>query len=342
MSKEKKKKKGLAKKIWFVIGLVFFFTLGSLAATAQHEINGTLGLMNQNTKDDLDNVDLSGIDMKFDSDVINILLIGIDKSKKRTANNMEMNNTDTMMIATMDLRHNKLKLTSLMRDMYIPIAEPKSTTSKLNSAYASGGVKCLYKTIAQNFGIKLDGYAIVNLDAFVSVINEIGGVELDLTESEAYNLNNTNYIPKRRFRNVVEGKQVLNGWQALGYCQIRHGKKGDPKWAVYSKSGKADDYGRTERQRLCMQAMFKKVKSMSLSKWMNIIKVVMPNITTDIKTDEIYSYVLKIIQMGTTEIEQFRLPVDGTFTEQTIGGQEQLVPYIAANKKRLYDFIYNK
>lgn len=341
MSK-KNKKKSLAKRIWFIAGLVFFFVIGSLVATAQHKIDGTLGLMNQNTKDDLDTVDLSGIDMNFDSDVINILLVGIDKSKKRTEHNMEMNNTDTMMIATMDLRHNKLKLTSLMRDMYIPIAEPKNTTAKLNSAYSAGGIKCLYKTIAQNFGIKLDGYAIVNLDAFVSVVNEIGGVELDLTESEAYNLNNTNYIPKRRYRNVVEGKQVLNGWQALGYCQIRHGKKGDPKWAVYSQSGKADDYGRTERQRLCMQAMFKKVKSMSLSKWMDIIRVVMPNITTDITNDEIYSYVLKVIQMGTTEIDQFRLPVDGTFTEQTIGGQEQLVPDIASNKKQLYDFIYAK
>lgn len=341
MSK-KNKKKSLAKRIWFIAGLVFFFVIGSLVATAQHKIDGTLGLMNQSTKDDLDTVDLSGIDMNFDSDVINILLVGIDKSKKRTEHNMEMNNTDTMMIATMDLRHNKLKLTSLMRDMYIPIAEPKNTTAKLNSAYSAGGIKCLYKTIAKNFGIKLDGYAIVNLDAFVSVVNEIGGVELDLTESEAYNLNHTNYIPKRRYRNVVEGKQVLNGWQALGYCQIRHGKKGDPKWAVYSQSGKADDYGRTERQRLCMQAMFRKVKSMSLSKWMDIIGVVMPNITTDITNDEIYSYVLKVIQMGTTEIEQFRLPVDGTFSEQTIGGQEQLVPDIASNKKQLYDFIYAK
>ena len=111
---------------------------------------------------------------------------------------------------------------------------------------------------------------------------------------------------------------------------------------MYSQSGKADDYGRTERQRLCMQAMFKKVKSMSLSKWMDIISVVMPNITTDITNDEIYSYVLKVIQMGTTEIDQFRLPVDGTFSEQTIGGQEQLVPDIASNKKQLYDFIYAK
>ncbi len=341
MAKNKKKKK-LAKRIWLIVGIVVFFTIGSLVATAQHKINGTLGLMNLNSKDDLDSVDLSGIDLNFDSDVINILLVGIDNSKKRTETYGDVNNTDTMMIATMDLKHNKLKITSLMRDMFIPIAAPKNADGKLNSAYSAGGIKCLYKTIAQNFGIKIDGYAIVNLDAFVSVVNEIGGVELDLTDSEAYNLNNTNYITKRRYRNLTTGKQVLNGWQALGYCQIRHGKKGDPKWAVYSKSGKADDYGRTERQRLFMQALFKKVKSMSLSKWMNIVKVVMPNVTTDVKTDEIYSYVMKAIQMGTTDIEQFRVPVDGSFQEQTIGGQQQLVPDLASNKSQLYNFIYSK
>lgn len=337
-----KKKKSILKRVWLCIGMIFFFALGSLVAIAQHKIDGTLGLMNLNTKDDLDTVDLSGIDLKFDKDVINILLVGVDKSKKRTENNIDVNNTDTMMIATMDLRNNELKVTSLMRDMYIPIAEPANRTGKLNSAYPAGGIKCLYKTIATNFGIKLDGYAIVNLDAFVAVVNEIGGVELDLTESEAYNLNNTNYIPKKRFRNVKVGKQKMNGWQSLGYCQIRHGKKGDPKWAVYSKSGKADDYGRTERQRLFLQALFKKVKSMSLSKWMDIVKVVMPNVTTDITTDEIYSYAYKVIQMGTTDITQFRVPVDGTFHDETIGGQEQLVLDIPRNKTELYNFIYGK
>lgn len=51
------------------------------------------------------------------------------------------------------------------------------------------------------------------------------GVTLELTESEAKNLNNTNYIKRKKYRNLKVGKQKLNGYQALGYCRIRHGKR---------------------------------------------------------------------------------------------------------------------
>jgi anionic cell wall polymer biosynthesis LytR-Cps2A-Psr (LCP) family protein len=139
---------------------------------------------------------------------------------------------------------------------------------------------------------------------------------------------------------LKEGKQVLNGYQAMGYCQIRHGKRGDPKWGVYSLSGKADDYGRTERQRLFMQALFKKVKTLSLNQWMELAEVILPNVTTDIKRDEIYKYAFNLIQMGTTEVDQFRIPVDGMFTTQMIGGQSQLIPDIPATKAELQKIIF--
>lgn len=77
----------------------------------------------------------------------------------------------------------------------------------------------------KNFGIKMDGYMEVNFDAFVNVIDELGGVEVNLTESEAINLRQTNYIKRRKYRAVKKGKQIFNGYQALGYCRIRHGKR---------------------------------------------------------------------------------------------------------------------
>ncbi len=350
MAKQKarqKKKKKVWKKIFFVFGLVFSAVTGSILATAKWNLDQRLGLMQYDEKSALRSVDLEGIDVAFDSDIVNVLLVGIDSStnKKRsssTINRSNSQNTDTMMIATMDLKNKKLKVTSLMRDLYVPIAEPKNADGKLNSAFSSGGIECLYKTIAQNFGVKLDAYALINLDAFTDLVNEIGGVELTLTESEAYNLNNTNYIIKKRHRNLKAGKQVLNGYQAMGYCQIRHGKRGDPNWGVYSLSGKADDYGRTERQRLFMQALFKKVKSMSLNQWMDLAKVILPNIKTDIKTGEIYKYAVNIIKIGTTEVEQYRVPADGMFQSQMINGQDQLVPDLPKTKAEIRKNIFGK
>lgn len=339
--KNKKGKKKVVGKVFLVIGIIFSMALGSIAATAQYKLNGSLSLLNFDTKDSLDKVDISKYDTVSDSEIINILLVGADKNLDEQNTGDAARRSDSMMIATLDMKHKKLKVTSLMRDMYVEI--PGHGSQKLNAAYSLGGIKLLYETIVSNFGIKMDGYAEVNFDAFVDVINAVGGVEATLTESEAVNLNDTNYIKRKKFRNVKVGKQILNGYQALGYCRIRHGKWTNGHYpAVLTASGKGDDYGRAERQRLVIQALLKKVKSMSLNKWMELIDVILPNVKTDLKKDEIYSYMLAVVQMGTTELSQYSLPIQGGYTSQSIGGQSCLVPDIPKNKDALYNFIYKK
>lgn len=339
--KNKKGKKKVVGKIFLVIGIIFSMAVGSIAATAQYKINGSLSLLNFDKKDSLDKVDISKYDTVSDSDIINILLVGADKNPDEQNTDGASRRSDSMMIATLDMKHKKLKVTSLMRDMYVAI--PGHGSQKLNAAYSLGGIKLLYETIVSNFGIKMDGYAEVNFDAFVDVINAVGGVEATLTESEAVNLNDTNYIKRKKFRNVKVGTQVLNGHQALGYCRIRHGKMKNGHYpAVITASGKGDDYGRAERQRLVMQALLKKVKSMSLNKWMELVDIILPNIKTDLTKDDIYSYMLAIVQMGTTELNQYSLPIQNGYTSQSINGQDCLVPDIPKNKSALYNFIYKK
>lgn len=339
--KEKKGKKKVVGKVFLVVGMIISMALGSLVATAQYRINGSLNLLNFDSKDSLDKVDISQYDTVNDSDIINILLVGADKNLDEQDSSDAARRSDSMMIATMDMKHKKLKITSLMRDMYVEI--PGHGSQKLNAAYSLGGIRLLYETVVSNFGIKMDGYVEVNFDAFVDVINAVGGVEATLTESEAENLNDTNYIKRKKFRNVTVGKQMLNGYQALGYCRIRHGKwKNGHYPAVLTASGKGDDYGRAERQRLVMQALLKKVKSMSVNKWLELIDIILPNIKTDLSKDKIISYMTAIIRMGTTELNQYSLPIQDGYTSQKIGGQDCLVPDIPKNKSALYKFIYEK
>lgn len=301
--KNKKGKKRKVGRVFLVIGIILSMALGSMAAVAKYKADGILSLVNQDKDNALNSVDISEYDTVSDSDVINILLVGADKNLDEQDSEGAARRSDSMMIATLDMKHKKLKVTSLMRDMYVEI--PGYGKNKFNAAYSFGGIKLLYKTIASNFGIKLDGYAEVNFDAFIDVINAVGGVEATLTESEATNLNDTNYIRRKKYRNVKVGTQVLNGYQALGYCRIRHGKwKNGHYPAVLTASGKGDDYGRTERQRLVVQALLKKVKSLSVDKWMELIDVILPNVTTDLDKDSIYSYVLAVVKMGTTDIKQ--------------------------------------
>ncbi len=337
MGKTKKKSRGkIIGRVLLVLGLIMSMTMGSAAAVVVHRGDAMLDLINYDDQDTLSSVDLSRYKLDKDTDVVNILLVGADKNNDEQDKDVDRR-SDSMMIATLDVKHNKLKITSLMRDMYVQV--PGHGGRKLNAAYSFGGIKLLYETIADSFGISMDGYAEVNFDAFVNVIDELGGIEVTLTESEAKHLNSTNYIKRKKYRNVKVGKQVINGYQALGYCRIRHGKRqADGKLpGVYTASGKGDDYGRTERQRLTMQAILKKVKALSPEE---LAEVVMPNITTDVSKKKIYTYMMAVIQMGTTELHQSVIPIEGAFTSQSIKGEECLVPDLAANKSALKKFIF--
>ncbi len=340
MGKSKKKGKGrIIARVFFVLGLILSISVGSFAATVMHKGDNMLGLINYDNKNSLSTVDLSQYELDKDTKVVNVLLVGADKNNDEQNSDVDRR-SDSMMIATLDIKHSKLKVTSLMRDMYVEI--PGYGKKKLNASYSLGGIKLLYKTVAKNFGVKMDGYAEVNFDAFVNVIDKIGGVEATLTESEAKNLNDTNYIKRRKYRNVKVGNQILNGYQALGYCRIRHGKRQpDGKLpGVYTASGKGDDYGRTERQRLTIAAILKKVKTLSVNEWMDLIEVVLPNVKTDISKEQIYSYVMAVVKMGTTELHQFSLPIEGGYSGQVINGEQVLVPDLSANKSALKKFIF--
>jgi len=339
--KNKSGKKRVVGKVFLVIGILISMAVGSMAATAQYRVSGSLNLLNYDKTNSLDKVDVSKYDTLSDSEIVNILLVGADKNLDEQNAGGAARRSDSMMIATLDMKHKKLKVTSLMRDMYVEI--PGHGSRKLNAAYSFGGIKLLYETIAKNFGIKMKGYAEVNFDAFVDVINAVGGVEATLTESEAVNLNDTNYIKRKKFRNVKVGKQVLNGYQALGYCRIRHGKwKNGHYPAVLTASGKGDDYGRAERQRLMIQALLKKVKSMSINKWLELVDIILPNVKTDLDKDEIYSYLMAIVKMGTTELKQYSLPIQNGYTSQKINGEDCLVPDLEKNKKALKKYIFEE
>ena len=106
--------------------------------------------------------------------VLNVMLFGEDKSSDGVSR------SDSMIMLSIDNRHQKLKLTSFMRDMWVYI--PEYGYSKLNHAYSYGGAKLSITTIEQNFGIKIDRYAIVDFVSFRKIIDILGGIDLELTD----------------------------------------------------------------------------------------------------------------------------------------------------------------
>ncbi len=313
------------KRIMFIIALV----LSTLAGCYVGKMSDSLDLMNRVSGEKLSEVDLGDAVVTDQVGFTNILLIGSDSRSELGSE--KYGRSDTTMIATIDTNHKCLKLTSLMRDMDVEI--PGYGKHKFNASYAYGGPKLLYQTIAKNFGVRLDGYVEVDFKAFKDIVNEIGGVEVELTEQEAQYLNTTNYINGKKNRNVKAGWNTMNGAQALGYCRVRK---------VANINGTNNDQGRTERQRMVMNAIFAKIKTMPMSKWQKIIDAVLPNITTDISNKEILNYATSVVLMGTTDIHQCQIPVNGHYTDGVSATDGKILDIdLTENKNLLQEFLYD-
>jgi len=262
---------------------------------------------------------------RHEEGVYNVLLMG----EEAIGSGSGRGRTDVIVIATLNTVTKEVKLTSLMRDMYVQI--PGYQDNKLNSAYEKGGLDLLYETIALNFDLRLDGCAMVNFENFEKIVDKLGGLEITLTEGEAKYLNSTNYISNPLNRNVVAGKQLLNGNQVLGYSRVR-------KRATIT--GNNNDYGRTDRHRIVLNAIFDKYKTKSKVELASTMVSLLPMITTDIDSGCFELLLNTFIEMGTTEMSQLRIPADNAFDDAKVRGMSVLIPDLSANREILHSFIF--
>ncbi|MFA9463690.1 MAG: LCP family protein [Velocimicrobium sp.] len=306
-----------------VLVVVIFFVGKGVLDQINRENSEDVVIKEDDTLDTSTIVDTTDI-VPPDTSVINVLLIGEEKMHDTTRGR-----SDSMMIATINQTQKTVKLTSVMRDCYVDI--PDHGKGKLNSAYNIGGGPLLVQTIEQNFKIAIDGYVRVDFDAFEEIVNELGGVEIELTANEASYLNRKDYISKPEFRNVTEGLHLLNGNQALGYARVRY---------ITGIDGEHDDFGRTNRQRTVLNAIFEKYKTKNLIELVSIANSLLKHITTDLSNTKILSYVAAYVGTGTTELETFRIPMNnGYSTTKNQAGSVLLVNF-EKNNAALQEFIY--
>lgn len=235
-----------------------------------------------------------------DTRYINVLLIGADRRASKGAYN-----SDTMMIATIDKVHNRLKLTSLMRDMLVDI--PGYGYGKLNSAAARGGVQLLFDTIYQNFHIKISNYVLVDFYSFVDVIDAMGGVTIDMTAGEISSANdNIAGLNKQLgvdylwdgFIFADPGPVKLTGKQALGYARIRH---------------LDSEFVRVERQYKLLSIVFAQFMNMSATKQYDIVYDILPMVETNLTNAQIIDMATSALSMKAKGILFYRLPVEGLY-----------------------------
>ena len=103
-----------------------------------------------------------------------MLLIGVDRRGTKGDSN-----TDAMLIATIDTVNNRLKLTTIMRDMLVNI--PGHGYGKLNSAAVKGGLDLLFETLNNNFYLNLSEYVLVDFNMFEEIVDALGGVTVRMS-----------------------------------------------------------------------------------------------------------------------------------------------------------------
>ncbi len=237
--------------------------------------------------------------------------------------------TDTMMIASVNIKDKTIKLTSIMRDCYVEI--PGHDNNKLNAAYALGGADLLVDTVQQNFKIHIDGYASVNFESFEKIVDLLGGVDIELGATEANYLKTTNYISNPNYRNVEAGWNTLNGNQALGYARVRK---------VATLGGANNDFGRTLRQRRLLNAIFDKYKSKNIIELGTIMYDILPMIKTNLTSKQISDVLEQVIENGITTIDNYRVPVEDCYTDGKNEHGFVLLLDFEANIKKLYEYIF--
>lgn len=227
----------------------------------------------------------------------NVLLIGADYREGD-----KIGRSDSMIILTIDNVHKKVKLTSMLRDMLVNIEGHGKT--KLNHAFAYGGPELTMNTIENNFGIKIDDYMIIDFNGFVSVIDKLGGVEVDVQKQDMNDLNK--YVFDIKNENSVKittpGVQRLNGNQALAYCRIRKNSGGE--------------YRRSERQREVINSIIQEFKDTNILKYPSIISTGLNYIKTNMRLTELLNIAYTGSKLDLSNVETLRLPFD----ELSIGG----------------------
>ncbi|WP_052245758.1 LCP family protein [Sporosarcina sp. ZBG7A] len=221
-------------------------------------------------------------------DNVSVLLIGVDDSDDRQQGDSN-SRADALLVATLNPKQKTVKLLSIPRDSYVYIPEV-DYKDKITHANAYGGTKATIETVEEMLDIPIDYYLKANFNAFIDVVDALGGVEVDVPyeriEKDETDAGTIHLMP---------GLQVLDGRHALALARTR----------------KLDnDIERGKRQQMIIQAMMDQAKSpAAITKFGDVIDALGDNIKTDMQYKEMLSF-LEYAKGGMPSVDTLSLEGD--------------------------------
>jgi LCP family protein required for cell wall assembly len=323
--KKRRRKKKKNKKIFILLFEILFLAIVLVAAYFVY-------MLQQIDYEDMNETE-AGINDDLDENTLetlegytNIALFGLDN---RSSGNYDTGNSDVIMVASINNKTKDVKLVSVYRDTYLAVGNGRY--AKCNSAYASGGAKQAVQMLNSNLDLDITEYVCVDWAAMVEVIDDLGGLDLEITQAEMNQINkykaDVDKVTGKSTANVTEyGLVHLDGTQATTYARIR------------KISG--DDFKRASRQRIVLQAILEKAKKADIGTLTSIINSVVDDISTSLSMSEILALAKSVTSYNITSTTGF--PFD--LTTMSISGQgDCVIPVdLAANVAQLHEYMFDE
>ena len=170
------------------------------------------------------------------------------------------------------------------------------------------------------FDLDIQKYITINFDSLVNVIDELGGIQVTLTEEEA------EYYRSAGMPDIQAGTVTLTGSQAL----------------VHARNRSLDsDFGRTRRQRSVMYGVYQKVlENRDPAALLSLINYCITQVNTNMSVTEIYDLAASALAVSDLQTQQAVVPMDGSYTSINYEGMAVLDLDIDANKQHIHELLY--
>ena len=321
--RKRRRKKGLLhliknhKAASIVIGLFLICILivgGVIGTVAWNLYHDSIGIVDADDVDpNADKVKIAREEQK-DDNVVNVLLVGSDSRDP----DAEMGRSDTMILVSYNKAENKATALSFLRDSLVEI--DGYGQSKLGYTFAYGGVGLTINTINKQFDLDIQDYIIVNFENLVGIIDELGGIQVKLTEEEA------EYYRENGMPDIQAGTVTLTGSQALAHARNR---------------SLDNDFGRTGRQRDVLYGIYNKVmENRNPATVLSLINYCMTQVSTNMSVTEIYGIATDVLNAEHLMTQTAAIPEEGTYEFGTYDGMSVLNIDLEANKEYIQELLY--
>lgn len=270
------------KKIGLIIAIVFVVILAAVgvagAAWYMHVTSNLAG-----------DKDIKMTEEAVSGEPYYVLLLGGDSR----ADSKEDNRTDSIMVARVDESKKKVSIISVPRDLRVNI--DGHGMCKINSAIEYGGYDGVINEVNQVLGIKINYYAFIYFSGFKDLVDQLGGVNVDVPEGTYYN-----------GVTVPAGENVLiDGKEALTLARCRHGNP--PDQGAYAMG----DYQRTLNQRNLIKAIAKKILKQDATQYPSLIASLSECVETNMSVTKLVSVATNMKGFDTDKMEAAQLPICG-------------------------------